>query len=147
MAGQDGIVPKTEITLERAVSGVGWHNWAIKGWKTMGGEPYLIGKAWGGKTLGENGWLYFDRETINKVLAIEGTGAFTLAEEGNRFVFLLGTMPESSPWLLPYLPSLVKLFTIEQTTTPTVPTVPQHQPLPIPAAPVIGPHWVVRCEC
>lgn len=132
-AGTNGIVPNVvDINLHSA-STLGWHNWAIKGWKTINGTPYLIAKVWAPKHVGDRGWLYFDRDTINRVLAVEGTGAYTIAEEGNRFVFLLGTMLESFPQLLPYLPGLVKLFTIDQTTNPTPAPAPEpHTPPELP---------------
>lgn len=72
-ANNGGMVtsPGTQITS--------WHNWKICGWKTINGVPYLIGKTWQGKNVGDNGWMYFSRETINAVMEIKGTGAFTLA--------------------------------------------------------------------
>lgn len=57
-----------------------WHNWQVVGWKTIGGKPYLIGKTWQGSMYGDEGYAYFSRETINKVMKIQGTGAFTLAQ-------------------------------------------------------------------
>lgn len=56
-----------------------WHNWKICGWKTIGGEPYLIGKTWQGPNYGDAGLAYFSRATINNVMAIPGTAAFTVA--------------------------------------------------------------------
>ena len=58
---------------------VSWHNWKISGWKTINGVPYLVGKTWQGKNVGDNGWMYFPREVINAVMNIKGTGAYTLA--------------------------------------------------------------------
>lgn len=54
-----------------------WHNWAIKGWKDINGTPYLLGKTWQGPDYGDKGWAYFPRETINAVMQISGTAAFT----------------------------------------------------------------------
>ena len=56
-----------------------WHNWKICGWKVIDGITYLIGKTWQGVNYGDSGWAYFSRETINNVMAISGTGAFTVA--------------------------------------------------------------------
>lgn len=57
-----------------------WHNWVICGWKQVDGVPYLIGKTWQGRRYGDNGLAYFSRETINAVMQIPGTGAFTLVK-------------------------------------------------------------------
>ena len=57
-----------------------WHNWAIKGWKVIDGKIYLMGKPWQGKNYGDNGWCYFSRETIHKVMEIRGSIAYTLAD-------------------------------------------------------------------
>ena len=53
-----------------------WHNWKIPGWNA---NTQLIGKTWQGTTYGDNGWGYWTRETINEVMEIPGTGAFTIA--------------------------------------------------------------------
>ncbi|MFN3658162.1 MAG: hypothetical protein ACK4UO_12975 [Pseudolabrys sp.] len=128
--GPDGIIPPgAEISKHRAES-LPWHAWKIAGWATFNGEPYLIGKTWQGPNVGDHGFLYFDRDTINRVLAVEGTGAFTISEYGNRLVFLLGTMLESFPWLLRLLPSLVAILTTQQDNSVTVPPAPEPQPEP-----------------
>lgn len=55
-----------------------WHNWKIGGWKTINGVPYLRAKPWEGPTIGDKGWLNFDRHTINAVMtANKYTVAFT----------------------------------------------------------------------
>jgi hypothetical protein len=67
--GGDGVVPPAlTLNQERAVT-LPWYNWAIKGWKTINGTPYLTGKLWQGKNIGDNGWLYFDRDFINRLPA------------------------------------------------------------------------------
>lgn len=58
---------------------VSWHNWAIKGWKIIDNVIYLEAKTWQGKNFGNLGWSYYPRETINAVMKIRGTGAFTCA--------------------------------------------------------------------
>lgn len=57
-----------------------WHNWVICGWKQVNNVPFLIGRTWQGKNYGDGGLAYFSRETINAVMKISGTGAFTLAQ-------------------------------------------------------------------
>lgn len=75
--GSDGVIPSFYTGDPDALP---WHNWKICGWLTIGGEPYLIGKTWQGSTYGDKGFAYFPRLVINKVMAIAGTGAFTLAD-------------------------------------------------------------------
>lgn len=53
-----------------------YHNWKIPGWNA---NTQLLGKTWQGTTYGDNGWGYWTRETINEVMEIPGTGAFTIA--------------------------------------------------------------------
>lgn len=55
-----------------------WHNYKICGWKEINGEPYLIAKVWLGKNWGDNGFCYFSRKTVNMMMQILGTDAFTL---------------------------------------------------------------------
>lgn len=59
---------------------VSWHCWAIKGWTTINGEQYLIGKPWQGKNYGANGFVYLSRATINNAMEIRGSVAFTIAD-------------------------------------------------------------------
>lgn len=54
-----------------------WHNWKVVGWKTINGEPYLIGKSWQGATYGDKGYVYFSRPIINSLMSISGSCAFT----------------------------------------------------------------------
>lgn len=55
-----------------------YHNWKICGWKQIGGQPYLIGKSWQGANFGDHGYHYVSRAVFNKVMAMSGTGAFTV---------------------------------------------------------------------
>ncbi len=64
--------------LNWAINGVSWHNWVVKGWKTIDGKPYLIGKPWLGPTYGDGGFCYMDRVTFNRLMSIPGTVAFIL---------------------------------------------------------------------
>lgn len=58
--------------------GATWHNWAIKGWKSINGVTYLIGKPWLGADYGDEGFGYFSREIFNALMNIRGTCAFTI---------------------------------------------------------------------
>lgn len=66
---------------------VAWHAWVIKGWTTINRVQYLIGKPWLGKNWGDNGFCYVSRETINKVMEIRGSIAFTLADATDKDIF------------------------------------------------------------
>lgn len=78
-ATQKGII-ETKFAYSGNPDDYPWHNWKISGWKTINGAPYLIGKTWQGKNYGDSGFAYFSRQTINDVMAIKGTAAFTLAQ-------------------------------------------------------------------
>lgn len=56
-----------------------WHNWKIAGFATIAGELVAIAKTWQGTRVGDQGWLYFKRATVNAMLAVKGTSADTLA--------------------------------------------------------------------
>ena len=86
---------------------ISWHNWKVCGWKTIGGVPFLVGKTWQGKNVGDNGWLYFSRECINAIMEISGTGAFTLAPASpSNLQNIKTTFLE---WILSYLRNVVGL--------------------------------------
>lgn len=61
------------------IAGLPWHNYKIAGWKTINGVPYLLVKSWQGAEYGDAGWAYMPRSVINSVMAVKGTGAFTLS--------------------------------------------------------------------
>lgn len=61
-------------------TGLSWHNSKIAGWKVINGITYLVNKSWQGKGIGDNGWLYFDRATVNSTMAVRGTVAYTSTE-------------------------------------------------------------------
>lgn len=56
----------------------GYHNWKICGWTQIAGTPYLIGKSWQGPRYGDSGYHYVSREIFNAVMAMPGSGCFTL---------------------------------------------------------------------
>lgn len=64
--------------LNWALNRITWHNWNVKGWKTINGISYLIGKPWIGNKYGDKGFIYFDRATFNHLMNTPGTAAFTL---------------------------------------------------------------------
>lgn len=69
---RNGIVPNT-IKYSGREQDYNWHNWKIAGFKKINGILYAVGKIWQGERMGDAGWMYFDRQTINTLLAIEGT--------------------------------------------------------------------------
>jgi len=72
--GSDGIVPLPDFNLDFAT----WHNWNVKGWKTINGEPYLVGKPWAGSSFGDGGFVYISRSFFNATMSVRGSVAFTL---------------------------------------------------------------------
>jgi hypothetical protein len=56
------------------------HNYKACGWTTKGGDPYLKVLPWQGRGYGKDGFLYFSRDVVNKLMSIDGSGAFTFAK-------------------------------------------------------------------
>lgn len=77
--GPDGIVPG-DFAYNGNSDDYPGHNWKISGQKTINGIIYLIGKTWEGAKVGDKGFKYFPRNTINKALSIPYTGFFTVAK-------------------------------------------------------------------
>lgn len=75
---RDGIIEQPD---SYNAAGVGWHNYAVKGWKTINGVPYLKIKPWCGITYGDNGFGYMSRELFNSLIAIPGTAMFTIDKD------------------------------------------------------------------
>lgn len=68
------------IPKDFSTKGLGWHNWKVAGWKTIGGAPYLTCKVWAGPEYGDNGFVYMSRDLANAVLNINGCAAYTLTK-------------------------------------------------------------------
>lgn len=82
----DGILPMPSLNVD--FDTLPWHNWTLKGRKTIG-QPMLIGKSWQGKKYGDGGFHYVNSEVLNAILDINGTGAITVAMDANRILSLL----------------------------------------------------------
>lgn len=85
-----------------------WHNYAIKGKKTINGIPYLIVKSWQGTRVGDNGWLYFSREVINAALSVQGSGALTFNPNASRLISIMGILAQRPPAFSAVIPQLLK---------------------------------------
>jgi hypothetical protein len=124
-----------------------WHNWKICGWRTIAGQPYLIGKSWQGKLYGDGGYHYVSRTLCNKIFGISGTGAFTVRKATAADIQTIRLDIVST--ILSYMRLWVhNLLTNEPQpretpvepvpepapdTPPTVPpTVPESEPAPVP---------------
>jgi len=83
-----------------------WHDYAVKGQKTINGVPYLKAKIWVG-LKGDNGFVYLSREAINAAMKVPGSGALTFDKSAIRWVSLCGILVQRFPNLLPYLPKLL----------------------------------------
>jgi hypothetical protein len=58
--------------------GTTWHDWVVSGWDTFNDKPYLECIALQGQGYGKDGITYMSREVFNALMAIPGTGAFTV---------------------------------------------------------------------
>lgn len=70
----DGILPAPQYNLQYC----SWHNYVLKGWKTINGVTYLICQMLQGDTYGDHGFAYMSREMCNATMAINGSVMFTL---------------------------------------------------------------------
>lgn len=73
---QGMVMPNPDLNQTLTV----WHNWSIKGWKSINGVSMLIGKSWQGDKVGDKGFQYFPREVINSIFSVSGTVAFTATQ-------------------------------------------------------------------
>lgn len=87
------MVPRPIMPMPSSLKweGLSWHNWKIGGWKLINGVPYLKGKPWEGKNAGDNGWIYFNRATINAVMALKYTIAFTATHAKPKTTYTVDT--------------------------------------------------------
>lgn len=125
-----------------------WHNWAVKGKITFNNIPYVMVKSWQG-AVGDKGWLYFNRETINAILSISGTGAFIFNPNAIRWVAIVAIICKRFPQALPLLPKLLTANTLSQQVltqmTPTAPvTVPVKSTVAVPVGSKTMQQMVIR---
>ncbi len=63
--------------IRNSSSAFSWHDSKLDGWTTRNGIVLYRDKSWQGKNVGENGFVAFDRATINVVMSIGGTVGYT----------------------------------------------------------------------
>lgn len=103
-ADRSGILPMPK-DLDRDFS---WHNWAIKGQKTINGIPYIIGKPWQGSDYGDNGWVYLSDDVFNAIMGVPGSAAMAFNPGAIRWLSIVAYLVMRNPFLLPYLPKLIQ---------------------------------------
>lgn len=106
----NGIISITDWSLTvpgTTIPRISWHNWAVKGWKTINGEVYLIGKPWLGAGYGDKGFAYFSRDVFNRLMSIPGTGAYVLDKllPGETVQVVSSTTKQ---WLVSFFTNLFK---------------------------------------
>lgn len=72
-----GIVPSD---LHDDVAALPWHNHKLCGETLIDKDEYLVDKSWQGTSIGDHGWLYFGRATVNQLMAIRGSAAYTVSK-------------------------------------------------------------------
>jgi hypothetical protein len=132
-----GILP---IPPSFATGGLGWHNWKVAGWKTIGGAPYLVCKMWAGPSYGDKGFVYMSRELANAVLNISGAAAYTLTKVRPSDIQAIDF--EFVKWVVSYIRRLFKVDEPAPVTAPvTAQDAPRETQAPEPApAPAPAPH-------
>lgn len=74
---------------------ISWHATAIKGWKVINGETYLMCKSWQGPNFGDHGWIYFSRAEINMLMGTPGSIGGMIAKTANEIKTLqIGTLEQ-----------------------------------------------------
>jgi hypothetical protein len=129
-----GILP---IPANFSTAGLGWHNWKVAGWKTIGGAPYLICKVWAGPDYGDHGFVYMSRELANAVLNISGAAAFTLTKLKPTDVQTIDF--SFVKWVVSYISWLFKTDEPAPEQAPTPPMSPVEAPVAPPAPPTPAP--------
>lgn len=102
----DGTVAVPDFTQD--YTDLPGHNWVGKGMKTINGKPGLMVKSHQGRTIGDNGWLYFDEATVNGLLAQQGSAATTFALDANRLLSLISMIITRYPQFIPNLNLILK---------------------------------------
>lgn len=72
--GPNGITPPPDYDLQFA----SWHNWVVKGWKTIDNTVYLVCQMLQGASYGDKGFVYIPREVFNATIAVNGSILFTI---------------------------------------------------------------------
>ncbi len=95
--GTDGRLPSPN-------GGYTLHCVAVYGTIVVDGNDYLIVKPWLGPNYGSNGYAYLSRQ----VFAMIAQGAYGYDYRGIRWAYIVGLMVARFPYLIPWLPSLLK---------------------------------------
>lgn len=74
--GPDGLLT-ANFVYDGEPEHYGWHDVKVSGEDVLYGEPVLLVKSWQGATIGDRGWLKWNRETFNKAYDIYGTFSAT----------------------------------------------------------------------
>jgi hypothetical protein len=102
-----GIMPKPLITQ---LGSLGWHAYVVLGKDSTYKSEYAIAYPHQGDGFGEKGIVYFDRDTINAVLAIPGTGAITFNPYADHWASLIGIVLGRFPLAVPFAPQLLQVW-------------------------------------
>jgi hypothetical protein len=68
-----------------------WHSTEIVGWKLIQGATYLICKSHQGNTIGDNGYVYFSRDEINRIMNISGSCGGIIAKNFSNNIATIKT--------------------------------------------------------
>lgn len=72
LVGSDGVIPAFAKPQNFNVG----HNWEACGVKVINNESRIICKSWQGPSYGDHGYCYFNRQQVNDLLSVTGSGAF-----------------------------------------------------------------------
>lgn len=101
----NGVVPELNIA-GRDLGGLPWHNWNIKGKKTVNSQWRFPGKSWQGTKVGDSGLLHFSPSTIDTLFSIPGTAAAIFDKTALRFLYVAEMMLSDFSTINRFLPYL-----------------------------------------
>lgn len=105
--GADGIMSAPANAQD--TTGLPWHNWVILGQTYIGVKWYAVAYPHQGENFGNKGLVYFDKETINAIMQVSGTGAIVFNPKAIRWISLVAIAVQRYPFLLAHLSELIKI--------------------------------------
>lgn len=72
--GDSGILARPDFDIDFA----SWHNWVIKGWRTIEDTCYATCQMLQGRHYGRRGFAFVTREVFNATMAVRGSAMFTI---------------------------------------------------------------------
>lgn len=102
------VMPMPTLQELQNVSSTGWHDSKFDGWKIINNVAMYRDKSWQGNKIGDQGFIYFPREVINRVMMISGTVAFTATNKPVNSPLTINVT--TLQWLISALRNLIQKY-------------------------------------